>query len=252
MARAKLDEAVIFEIKSYRSQKVRRGERLIPTPLDTIEQKMNEARDAGIVTSDMPGRGSIQKYAREFDDLPSDIRTLNEPFAWNRINEYPDLPWEAGGFLLRMYKFVNHTIRQQTITVYDPPPPTYREALWWWRVHLTDIEGRLDDQSVWVIAHLIMYRQLKHEFLGVPLYLEDVEAYLAFSPWIEGNEAEYESAIIQGLIPGMEYEGLYSDAPEGSDNPDFLRAVRWLVDSPIGRPSMELREFWNWDDTQKK
>lgn len=254
MARAKLDDAVIFEIKSYRSQKVQRGDRWIPMPLDAIEEKMQETRNTGLVKSDMPGRGSIQKYAREYDDLPDSIKAFDEPFAWSRIGEY-DLPWEAGAFVLLMWKFVNDDLRKLTWVDYSPPPPTYREVLWWWRVHLSDAPKRtLDPYNIWAITMWIIYRELKHELLGVPLYLADIEAFLAYRPWIEGQEDAYELAIVEGLIPGIDYSHLWGEPSEilqGRDNPEFVKAVKWLAFEAIGRPSLEIRKKNDWDATKK-
>ena len=95
MARPKLSDAVITEIKGRRKEGL---------TLLGIEERMQLDRDEA--TNDppmppMPGHGSIQKYAQEYDQLPLAVKILDEPFQWHRLGEY-DLPWEASEFLLKM------------------------------------------------------------------------------------------------------------------------------------------------------
>ena len=216
---------------------------MIQMPLGEIEQKMTETRDEGEVMSPMPGHGSIQKYAREYDDLPENSRALDEPFAWRRIGEY-DLPWEAGGLLLNMCKFLNERqaeIKSRGYKYTAPPPPTFREAIWWWRVHLTDTARTMTISHIWEVTNWIVVRQLNHELLGVPFFLEDIEAYLTFKPWIDGNDEAYESAITDGEIPGVDYFFNYLDGIEGRNDPDNTKIIGRYGLIAIGRPSLESR-----------
>ena len=62
MARPELDNAVISEIKSARAEGLTIGQ---------IEERMKVIREAGIVSTPMPGHGSIAKYARDHDEHPA-------------------------------------------------------------------------------------------------------------------------------------------------------------------------------------
>ena len=104
MARPKLSELMILEIQERR----REGLTLLG-----IEERMQLDRDEA--TNDkpmppMPGHGSIQKYAQEYDRRPLAVKILDEPFQWHRLGEY-DLPWEASAFLLQMWGNVKELSR---------------------------------------------------------------------------------------------------------------------------------------------
>ena len=63
MAHPKLDNAVIMEIKSARAEGLSLGQ---------IEEQMKAIREAGSVSTPMPGHASIAIYVREHDEHPAD------------------------------------------------------------------------------------------------------------------------------------------------------------------------------------
>ena len=81
------------------------------------------------------------------------------------------------------------------------PLPLAREVIWWWRVHLVDLE--LDFGWVWKITQWFVVRELIHDILGSPLDLSDLEAYLAYAPWYKNNLSTYRQAVEDGRIPAI-------------------------------------------------
>ena len=238
MARSKLDNAVIFEIKNYRSHKVQRGDRWISMPLDEIEENMQDARDTGIVNFDMPGRGSIQKYSREYDDLDQSKKDLDDPFEWHRLEDY-GLPWEAGSYLLSMWREIQELRAQLNLTHLIIPgrAPTVRQARWWWRMHLAVPEME-DKRNVYLWAKEACKQELYRDLLDKPLNLSGFNAYLAYQPWVNAeNEMAYKTAWSEGRIapPTIRFEEFVGDATSRSEALDKASKVgEYLGDLPGG------------------
>ena len=184
----------------------------------------------------------VRTVQRVVKRIRSNLGPLDSPFEWHRMQEF-GLPWEAGGFVMRVWKWHHENVKPERERDFTPAPPTFRDAMWWWRIHLIDIEDALSDWMVWSIATYCVVRELRRDLLNIPLEMNDIEAFLAYKPWIEGNEAEYESAILEGRIPGI--EGPTYDA---SESPNFQRAVRGRLIGPIGRPSLRLRKVFGWEE----
>ena len=198
MARPKIPDSVILEIKSYRSAEL---------TLDQIQDSMQKTRDSGIVGTPMPGRGSIAKYSREYDGLDLALKNLDKPFEYHRMEDY-GLAWEAGSYLMKMWAFWKSgrgfDLMMNGVNL-PMPAPTVREARWWWRVHLADPElGYFD---VWCFAERFVTREVARAFLGNtldPLDVADLEAHLAFRPWTdEESRRNYQEAIETGRIPPL-------------------------------------------------
>ena len=203
MARPKLDDSVILEIKSARSEGL---------TIDQIEERMEKVREAGIVSTPKPGRGSIAKYTKEYDALPSTIRNLDQPFEWHELEAY-GLPWEAGDYLLRMWVQVQEAdadVQRDSgkweLGIPKSSLPTVRQVHWWWHVHLAapDIDN-LDD--VWHLAWKFYVRELSRDILGLKVDFSDLTDQLAYLPW-EGwpedrsNLDRYRRAIAEKrLVP---------------------------------------------------
>jgi len=98
------------------------------------------------------------------------------------------------------------------------PPITVREVRWWWRSH--GAAPYIHQYDVWLLAWRFVWRELEHEYLGMPLDQSDLEAHLAFKPWVgrsfvEGewvveqganNREAYLRAIYEGIIPYLRRE----------------------------------------------
>ena len=190
MARPKTQDSVILEIKSARADGL---------TLDKIQDRMQETRDKGVVDTPMPGRGTVAKYTKEYDALPDSLKDLDKPFEYHLMETY-GLPWEAGSYLLDMWVWVRESGPFPAMR-FAVPPPSVRQAQWWWRVHLACPEiGR---GLVWGIAQSFVARELIHERLGEPLLVADIEAYLAYKPWLSEQREVYAQALQAGRVPHL-------------------------------------------------
>ena len=103
------------------------------------------------------------------------LTDLDVPFEWHRLEEY-GLPWEASGYLIEMWAWYKEfwTSVATTLNRPEPPPPTVRQARWWWRVHLAVPEMEVQ-MNVYCWAEAFGRRELLHGVLGLPLYVNDLE-----------------------------------------------------------------------------
>ena len=104
--------------------------------------------------------------------------------------------------------------------------PTARDAHWWWRVHNAAPDLSLLKKRA--IGSAFASRELKMEILGWPLELEDLEAFLAYKPWLgEENQFIYRNAIELGHIPPL--YGMWS---RSSLEPSKEELGMWPPDFP--------------------
>ena len=204
MARPPIPDTVQLEIKSWRAA---------GKTIDAIEAAMLEAREAGVVNTQMPGRGSIAKYSKEYDDLPQKKKNLDAPFEWHRLDKC-DLPWEASKFLLDMwvdYQTINGMLQKE----YEQPPAapvSVRLAQWWWRVHQAVPDGVANlDIDIW--AKEFVRLELYEDVLGKPQDMSGLWAYLAYRPWENADALEiythaWTGGGIQYLPDGWDTSGL--------------------------------------------
>ena len=105
---------------------------------------------------------------------------------WHRLGEY-GLPGESSAFLLEMWRYVQEYFAdalrglEETIA-----PPTVRQARWWWRVHEA-LPNEDDPAEIYFWAELFTRREMAQDILGEPLYVADLEPYLAYKPWLSPN-----------------------------------------------------------------
>jgi hypothetical protein len=148
-------------------------------------------------------RATIYRVRRSMPRSPAD-----EPFQWHRLEEY-GLPWEASSYLLELLVTLNESPESPFLTDLFPREgvPTVRTARWVWRTHLAVPDQ--DVLNVWLLAQRFAQRELFHEVLGVPFYVADLEAQLAYRPW-EGWPEDlsmynrYLAAVQEGRIPPLE------------------------------------------------
>jgi hypothetical protein len=148
----------------------------------------------------VPGLRTMQRVVR---DIRGRLTPLDAPFEWHKMEQY-GLPWEAGPYLLEMW-----------VTSKEPPSdlvppesePRARAARWVWRTHLAVPD--LDVLRTRYLAERFAQRELAHEVLGMPFYVADLEAHLAYRPW-EGWPEDlsmynrYQDAVQEGRIPPLE------------------------------------------------
>jgi hypothetical protein len=108
-------------------------------------------------------RAQVRRWVTKFTGLPSSVVDLDRAFEWHRLDEY-GVPWTASRVLLKVLNGF--------------PCLTVREARWCWRVHMTAPEiTELDDLVS--VGRAFAERELRHDLLAEPLYLEDLIACLS-------------------------------------------------------------------------
>jgi hypothetical protein len=150
-------------------------------------------------------RGTVAKYTKQFDSFPDVVKERYRPFEWHLTGEY-GLPWCSSAYLLDMWVQIQEDWADETRVL--PPrvprlPPTVRQVLWWWRVHLAvpDVVNAFD---IYVWAEHFVRREMFSEVLGTPSDMADLEAYLAFRPWSgPKNLFMYSRAIAEERIPPL-------------------------------------------------
>lgn len=138
---------------------------------------------------------------RVYSNMPQSDQ--DEPFEWHRMEEY-GLPWEAGAFLMDMWRFLmtldldlweEHAIKGEEVRL-----PTAREMRWCWRLYLA--APTLPMESLWRIGNFFSVQELIQEILKEPQSLSGQEAYIAFKPWLDDQHKEkYDRAVTLGMIP---------------------------------------------------
>jgi len=160
--------------------------------------------------TELPDRRTVARYVKKYDELPDSVRQLDRPFEWHRLEEY-GLPWEAGEWLLDLW-FVAQESWLGTVPPEDPflSVLTVRRVLWWWRLHLAAPEverlgsaiardvGKID---LILLAEQFVTRELAHHVLGEELYLADLEALIAYKPWVEERLETYRQAVKERRVP---------------------------------------------------
>ena len=85
-----LDPIVQLEIKTLRAKGL---------SIDGIIEAMSEARVDDFKA--VPSRRTVAKYAKEYDSLPPEMKALDAPFEWSKMDAYR-LPASASPFILNM------------------------------------------------------------------------------------------------------------------------------------------------------
>jgi hypothetical protein len=143
---------------------------------------------------------TVNNWVKKFKRLPEDDVMLDSPFEWHRLND-ADIPWDASDYLLKMWRL--HSMGAfQVSKIETKSPTTFREARWWWRVHLA--VPSLGFYDVWAFAEHFTLRELAHLLQAEKLDFRDLEAYLSYRPW-EGEKQHktYRADIEKGSIPPL-------------------------------------------------
>ena len=155
---------------------------------------------------DLPSQRTMQRLVKDMRtraaNAPSPVKLLDQPFEWHRLEEH-GLPWESGAYLLAMWAFTqDHSYFPEIPkhVVWQIPKESFRQAKWWWRVHLAAPDLCLLD--VYWLANTFALREQAHDVLGIPFNVDDLQAFLANRPWVSTAALErYREAIADGRIP---------------------------------------------------
>ena len=148
--------------------------------------------------SAVPARRTVAKYAKEYDSLPDEVKALDAPFEWSKMEGYR-LPAPASQFILNMMYMLIST--RKTPEAQQLPEPTVRQVQWWWKVssRLPDLPNPIDTNY---LADCFVARELMHHLCGLPLFTSDLDANMVYQPWASNERCEaYERAIEEGRIP---------------------------------------------------
>jgi hypothetical protein len=207
-----------------------------------IEVDLEEGHPEGVASPRL-----IASWLKEFKGREEYQTRLDMPFRWYGMEDV-GLPLEASSFLLSVLGEVIRSIPEDIEPEAARSRPTYRDALWWWRIHLAcpEIHDLLDIQ--WLAAAFTM-RELRHEVLERPLVTEDLEAVLALKPWLsEDHHESYHDAVDSGAVPEIHtqdgearYEGVGHPELLHSQQVDY-RGAEWKRGSlgPEGANSLNL------------
>jgi hypothetical protein len=196
--------------------------------------------------------GSDKRVARLINDLLEKHSPKDSPFEWHRMEEW-GIPWQASDFILQMlneeYEKKKGIIESRESALesewwakYQPGwwpeihdyTATFRQVIWWWRVHqaapeipqhvgeLTDIRDLGDSFAV---------RELVSELLDSPSEAADLEACLALKPWLdEERHSNYHEMVELGVAPPIKLEFMDMTSP----------TRRGLLSQVRGRIPLEL------------
>ena len=88
-----------------------------------------------------------------------------------------DLSRDRGRDILDKWVFFQAYLRRYQ----EPSPLSVRQIRWWLWVHIAAPDLGYGD-AFW-LAHRFVVREQMHDVLGLPLFMEDLDAHLAFRPW---------------------------------------------------------------------
>lgn len=164
----------------------------------------------------VPSLRTVQRAAKVLEQRPDEEKRPDEPFQWHHMGDHC-LPWEAGPYLLRMWAFAEdggiapHIARSENVLL---GASTFRDAKWWWRVHLAVPDISLFD--VHWLARIMTYL----ERTNVPVPTDDFQVFLAYRPWMNHTvRKRYKQYISDNCIrPDMPAsEVLTRDLTPGED-----------------------------------
>ena len=135
---------------------------------------------------------TVGNWIEKFKKIPAEALDEDAPFEWHRLEEY-GLPWEASPYILDIWASI----------LVARPLTTVRAVRWWWRVHLAAPE--LSPLNIVFMAAEFEHRELVHEVFGQTMEMADLEAFLAFKPWIdEQHLLAYTDAVDRQQIPAFQ------------------------------------------------
>lgn len=148
----------------------------------------------------------VQRWVKEFREMPTSLTDLDKVFEWHRMEEY-GLPWEASGLIHEMLSliFIGHFQEDQYVQVQEDELPTIRQVRWWWRVHLALPNLYIYTENLhfdlYYIAQRFCFREIQKDVLRMDVDFADLEAHLAYQPWAGShNEERYLEDIKYDVI----------------------------------------------------
>lgn len=161
---------------------------------------------------------TVKNWVRKFGEVKLDDPHLDDEFEWHKMDEH-GLPWEASQYLLSVYRFHVRWVFNR---------PSFRYAVWWWRVHQAIPNESLYD--IWGIAEHFVIRELSNMIMGTNLGFGDLQAWLAYQPWKDTRHGTiYDDDVKQGVIPPLsDSKGVVSLRDRLSNKPQAYAHVMHL------------------------
>jgi hypothetical protein len=158
----------------------------------------------------------IADWVRTFKQQDERQALLDSPFQWSRM-ELCGLPWETSSFIMEMLADVYQGNEWEAISRGKVPTghffsaiPTFREVIWWWRVHQScpEIATQVGDLfDIRVLGSSFVIREVANEVIALPLETADLEACLALKPWLnEERHSNYHRKVDLGVVPPLNLE----------------------------------------------
>lgn len=141
---------------------------------------------------------SVARWVQEFRETQKG--ELDAPFRWHELDKYRQqgygVTWDTSPSMLEKWVFFQEHLRD----IQHPAPLSVRQMRWWLHVHIAAPDVGLDD-SFWM-AQRFVGREQMHDVLDLPLYMDDLDAHLAYKPWESTEKREvYLHAVEEGRIP---------------------------------------------------
>ena len=155
--------------------------------------------------TDLVALRTVKAWMKEFRDRRRLDGPLDQLFSWrlieDRQNELVDLSWDASPFVLGAWAWY-----LETPSIEDPKPPlSFRQVVWWWRVHLAAPDVNVED-AYW-LAQRYVVREQARIYLSDTGGTEDLDTQLAYRPWSDrGLHGMYHRAVREGRIKPINIE----------------------------------------------
>ena len=209
--------------------------------IDKILDELSDAEGRGKLPYKVPARRTVANYTKRYDDLPDDVKELDNPFQWHRLESY-GLPGESSASLLEALFYFKEQFPFGT-TVFSA-----RRALWSWRVHLAAPELNIDD--VLFLAERFIVREKLRDLLNISVTMGDLDSHLAYRPWLsESRRNIYKQAIDDGRVQPLQFRGDYQEGQKAINQTEHGKDIYYYLlpaDEHTGETTHDLVYSQHW------
>jgi hypothetical protein len=212
MARPRLSQELKNEIYRLRGEEGK--------SIDAILTEIGEKRVS---------RGSVGKYVKEYDNLPTWVKEKDRRIAWHRLEEY-GVYGENAAYVLRLWADTG-----------AGDLPTVRDVRWWCKVR--QLAQDAPPRTVYRLAGDFIWRERLKDWGYEPPEDASVWGEIAFHAWTSREDwAKYELAKKDGRVPESKSIWMNISKKESFTSEDLLRLSRELLDA-----SRESMRSYKWD-----